>query len=91
MSDNVAVKPSDASNAISVATDEVDGVHYPIYKLATGGDGLLAIRIPAPVRVAVAPVPERGARTNECAQHMSTFQPTNDHHHLMETIFEAYV
>jgi len=39
VSDNVAVKPSDASNAISVATDEVDGVHYPIYKLATGGDG----------------------------------------------------
>ena len=39
MSDNVNVKPSTDATAISVATDDVDNVHYPIYKMATGDDG----------------------------------------------------
>jgi hypothetical protein len=39
MPDNVNVKPSTDATAVSVATDDVDGVHYPIYKLAIGADG----------------------------------------------------
>ena len=38
MADNVTVRPSEGG--IQVATDEVDGVHVPIYKLATGVDGV---------------------------------------------------
>ena len=37
--DNIDVKPSTNRNAVSVATDVVDGVHIPIYKQAIGGDG----------------------------------------------------
>lgn len=33
MVDNVKVNPSLNNNAVSVATDEVAGIHYPIYKL----------------------------------------------------------
>ena len=39
MVDNVGVLPSTDDAAISVATDDVDGVHYPIYKAAIGTDG----------------------------------------------------
>ena len=39
MADNVGVLPSTDDAAISVATDDVNGVHYPIYKTAIGGDG----------------------------------------------------
>ncbi len=39
MSDNVKVNPSLNNNAISVATDDIDNVHYPIYKAAFGADG----------------------------------------------------
>ena len=31
MADNVQVKPSTASTAIDVATEEIDGTHFPIY------------------------------------------------------------
>jgi len=39
MSDNVKVNPSLNNAAISVATDDIDNVHYPIYKHAFGTDG----------------------------------------------------
>ena len=39
MSDNVKVNPSLNNAAISVATDDIDNVHYPVYKLAIGPDG----------------------------------------------------
>jgi len=39
MSDNVKVNPSLNNAAISVATDDIDNVHYPIYKHAFGADG----------------------------------------------------
>ncbi len=39
MTDNVNVKPGEGATVISVATDDVSGVHYPIYKLAVGADG----------------------------------------------------
>ena len=32
MTDNVNVNPSVAAAAVSVATHEIGGVHYPIYK-----------------------------------------------------------
>ena len=38
MADNILVEPG-KKNAVNVATDEVDSVHYPIYKMATGADG----------------------------------------------------
>lgn len=37
--DNVKVKESDSHTAINVATDEIDDVHFPIYKTAYGDDG----------------------------------------------------
>jgi len=40
MTDNTTVLPSSEAGSITVATDDVSGVHYPIYKLATGGDGV---------------------------------------------------
>lgn len=43
MTDNVKVKPSTDTSAVRVATDEVDNVHYPIYKLAKGADGEAAL------------------------------------------------
>lgn len=39
MTDNIDVKPGEGATAVSVATDDVSGVHYPIYKLAVGADG----------------------------------------------------
>lgn len=36
---NINVNPSNAPRSVSVATDSIDEVHYPIYKLATGGSG----------------------------------------------------
>lgn len=37
--DNIDVNPGTQTNKVSVATDVVDNVHYPVYKLAVGDDG----------------------------------------------------
>jgi hypothetical protein len=37
--DNIDVNPGTAAGKVSVATDVVDDVHYPIYKQAVGEDG----------------------------------------------------
>ena len=34
MSDNINVHPSSEDGRVAVATDEVDSVHYPVYKQA---------------------------------------------------------
>lgn len=39
MTDNINVKPGKGGTAVPVATDNVDGIHFPVYKLAIGGDG----------------------------------------------------
>lgn len=39
MADNVAVQPSGATNAIDVATDEINGIHHPQYLMEYGVDG----------------------------------------------------
>lgn len=39
MSDNIKVKPASGTSALNVATDDIGGVHYPVYKLAIGADG----------------------------------------------------
>ena len=39
MADNIGVKPSTADSAVSVATDVIGDVHYPMYKLVVGEDG----------------------------------------------------
>ena len=39
MADNIGVRPSTTTGSVNVATDEVDGVHYPVYKIAVGEDG----------------------------------------------------
>lgn len=49
MSDNIKVRPSEGG--VNVATEVVDGVHYPVYKIATGVDGeavLVSTEIPFP-------------------------------------------
>lgn len=39
MADNIAVRPSTATTKVTVATDEISSVHYPIYKTAYGANG----------------------------------------------------
>jgi len=39
MTDNIGVKPDTDSTAVQVKTDVVDGVHVPVYKMASGADG----------------------------------------------------
>lgn len=39
LADNVKINPSTRSSGIDVATDEIDNVHYPIYKVAIGANG----------------------------------------------------
>lgn len=39
MVDNVGVRPSTTSGSISVATDDIDDVHHPKYKIEFGADG----------------------------------------------------
>ena len=43
MADNIEVNPGDAAGHVSVATDEIDGVHIPIYKQGFGAEGELTI------------------------------------------------
>jgi len=40
MTDNINVKPSTDQSSVSIATDVIDSVHYPVYKLAIGKDGV---------------------------------------------------
>lgn len=50
MDDNIKVRPSEGG--VHVATDVVDGVHYPIYKTAVGDGGdavLVSQETPVPV------------------------------------------
>jgi len=39
MSDNIPVNQGTESNAVTVATDDIGGTHYPIYKMSYGADG----------------------------------------------------
>jgi hypothetical protein len=39
LTDNVKVSPSTRATSVDIATDEIDNVHYPIYKVAVGPDG----------------------------------------------------
>lgn len=39
MADNIGVRPSTTTGSVNVATDDIGGVHYPIYKQAYGSDG----------------------------------------------------
>ena len=43
MADNIEVQPGTKNGRKAVATDEIDNVHYPIYKLSVGP---LGIQIP---------------------------------------------
>jgi hypothetical protein len=53
MADNIDVKPSTEPGRVTVATDEVAGVHYPVYKMAYGPDGTATmVEIDAPMPVA---------------------------------------
>lgn len=50
MADNIKVRPSEGG--VNVATDVVDGVHYPVYKTAVGDDGeavLVSSQTPLPI------------------------------------------
>jgi hypothetical protein len=39
MPDNIGVKPNTTTCSVQVATDEINEIHYPIYKIAYGEDG----------------------------------------------------
>lgn len=39
MVDNIKVNPAPEGTAVDVATDVVDDVHHPMYKVEFGGDG----------------------------------------------------
>ena len=43
MADNIDVQPGIKNGRKAVATDEIDNVHYPIYKLSVGS---LGVQIP---------------------------------------------
>jgi hypothetical protein len=43
MADNINVTPSADGSAVAVATDDVSGVHYPVYKPAFGADGTVTL------------------------------------------------
>lgn len=54
MTDNVKVNPSLNNNAVNVATDEIDSVHFPVYKHAFGKDGtatLVSSNDPLPINL----------------------------------------
>lgn len=39
MKDSIGVQPQTNLSAVKVITDNVDSIHYPIYKIATGNFG----------------------------------------------------
>ena len=39
MADDIKVEPSSKKHAVSVATDEIDNTHHPLYKMEFGADG----------------------------------------------------
>lgn len=39
MADNIKVRPGTGTRALDVATDDIGGVHYPVYKTSFGADG----------------------------------------------------
>ena len=39
MADNIDVSPSEEATSVPVATDEIGGIHFPIYKISYGADG----------------------------------------------------
>lgn len=66
MPDNIEVLPSGDGAAVSVATDDIGGIHYPIYKPAFGVDGevtLVSKADPLPVdcsQLAMGPIYNNG-------------------------------
>jgi len=53
MPDNIDVAPSEEATAVSVSTDEIGGVHYPIFKMsygALGGQTPVSSAAPLPVK-----------------------------------------
>lgn len=41
MADNINVRHDPTFNTVPVATDEIGGVHYPVYKMSYGADGVV--------------------------------------------------
>lgn len=39
--DSVKVSPSTRATSVSIATDEINDIHYPIYKIAIGANGVV--------------------------------------------------
>ena len=79
MADNINVTPSVESGAVAVATDEVGGTHYPMYKLAYGVDGTAALITdakPFPVVLrgsdGVLITTEHGALSVDGTEHLTT-------------------
>lgn len=62
MADNIKVRPSEGG--VNVATDVVDGVHYPVYKTAVGDDGKAVLVSPE------VPFPTSSSNVEEILQQM---------------------
>ena len=45
MADNIGVRPSTTTGSVTVATDDVNNVHYPIYKQGYGLDGTTPVSV----------------------------------------------
>jgi hypothetical protein len=39
VADNIDVQPGERPGKVAVVTDEIDGVHHPLYKIEYGADG----------------------------------------------------
>jgi len=57
MADNVKVTPSSENGAVDVSTDNIGGIHYPIYKAAYGVDGSATLVSPSNPFPVIVPTP----------------------------------
>lgn len=86
MSDNIRVFGSQKSGSVSVATDEIGGTHYPIYKMSFGVDGAVtqvSASDPLPVELPDDPLPVRlgfGELNNDAWGHPKFTQPVSLFH-----------
>ena len=79
MVDNVDVRPSDSVDAVSVATDDIGGVHYPIYKTAFGADGSVTqVNQANPLPIDCAPLAMGEIYTDGVYKYFGEAQPGSD-------------
>lgn len=61
MADNINVNPGQAAGNVTVKTDEIDSIHWPVYKTAYGADGSATeVDADSPLPVALYPINSSG-------------------------------